>query len=294
MCMIISKPKGVKLNYEHLLNAADHNKDGFGVVVKQEGEKTLSLYRTKDFNQFVNYLKTVDNLHLLIHMRAASAGDISHTNIQPFDIGDGYFCHNGTIFGLVEDELISDSKILAGHLSKLPKGISRDTLLELALGHDRAAIMSNDGNVTMFGKWQEVDGIFYSSSYWESLKETKIEYYATVAVYGTLKKGHGNHHLLEGSEFIGRGRTVEKYPMTDSIGFPYTYEEQGEGHRIVVELYNVTAEVMESLDDLEGVAHGHYYSNFVEVELDSGEVVIAEMYFANHIRNSDETLTDEW
>ncbi|WP_457623862.1 gamma-glutamylcyclotransferase, partial [Persephonella sp.] len=32
-----------------------------------------------------------------------------------------------------------------------------------------------------------------------------------IFVYGTLRKGFGNHRLLENAEFLGIGRTKEKY-----------------------------------------------------------------------------------
>ena len=34
-----------------------------------------------------------------------------------------------------------------------------------------------------------------------------------VAVYGTLKRGYGNHMLLADSVFIGEGYTEDKYPL---------------------------------------------------------------------------------
>ena len=291
MCLIISKPAEAKLNYQHIENASGHNKDGFGIVV--EGK---TLYRTNDYNKFIDLLKTVEDKALLIHMRAASAGEVSDRNIQPFYIGDGYFCHNGTIFGLAGDNEHSDSKILSRALRELPDCHGRNLMLELALGNDRAAIVNKKGEVTMFGKWQEVEGMYYSSDYWREYETSGDDWdLFTVAVYGTLKKGHGNHRLLEGSKYLGKGVTVEKYPMTGTgMGFPYVYEEPGEGKRISVELYRVTAEVMDLLDDLEGVDHGHYYSNYVEVLKADNSTVMAEMYFAGHIRDPQEELLAEW
>ena len=34
-----------------------------------------------------------------------------------------------------------------------------------------------------------------------------------VFVYGTLKRGHGNHRELEGATFLGEAQTVDRYAL---------------------------------------------------------------------------------
>ena len=46
-----------------------------------------------------------------------------------------------------------------------------------------------------------------------------------VFVYGTLRKGHGNHKLIEGGRFMGSGLTVKKYAMY-SRGIPFVSEDE--------------------------------------------------------------------
>jgi len=299
MCIIIVKPKKEKLNYKHIKNANGHNKDGFGVVsyTKKTG---LQLFKTSDYETFVDKLKEWEDRKLVIHMRALSAGALSENNIQPLSIGkDGYFCHNGTIFGLVGDKEYSDSYIMAKTLGQLPEGEARDTMLELALGHDRAALMNAKGDIKTFGMWEEVEGCMYSSDYWKECdidflrEDPSIPGTVRVAVYGTLKGGYGNHSLLAGSTFVGYGRTVNKYPMIDGL-FPYAYEEEGVGYNLSVEVYDVTLDVMDRLDNLEGVEYDHYYPTEVDIKLDTGKIVTAEMYFACASRDKDEELIDEW
>jgi gamma-glutamylcyclotransferase (GGCT)/AIG2-like uncharacterized protein YtfP len=41
------------------------------------------------------------------------------------------------------------------------------------------------------------------------------EILTTVAVYGTLKKGQGNHGLLSGSKYIGKGETHPNYTLLE-------------------------------------------------------------------------------
>ena len=45
-----------------------------------------------------------------------------------------------------------------------------------------------------------------------------------VAVYGTLKKGKHNHHLMDklGCMFLGDAKTIEKYPLIFDGRLPFT------------------------------------------------------------------------
>ena len=98
----------------------------------------------------------------------------------------------------------------------------------------------------------------------------------TVAVYGTLKKGHGNHRLLAKSKFIGDGRTAMAYPMIQS-GIPFLIDVAGSGSCITVEVYRVTAAELKALDSLEG--HPDWYVRRQKtVHLATGGSVTAWIY----------------
>jgi gamma-glutamylcyclotransferase (GGCT)/AIG2-like uncharacterized protein YtfP len=71
-----------------------------------------------------------------------------------------------------------------------------------------------------------------------------------VLVYGTLKKGFGNHRLLENAEYLGPAKTTPEYTMLSTGGFPAVIK-QGET-AITGELYAVTDEEFARLDSLEG------------------------------------------
>nr|XP_054751145.1 putative gamma-glutamylcyclotransferase CG2811 isoform X2 [Lytechinus pictus] len=80
-----------------------------------------------------------------------------------------------------------------------------------------------------------------------------------VFVYGTLKKGQPNHHVLtqcEGGKytFWGQGRTVSKWPLVvaSAYNIPFLLDIEGEGHNIVGEVYEVNDTLFAALDDLEG------------------------------------------
>lgn len=75
-----------------------------------------------------------------------------------------------------------------------------------------------------------------------------------VFVYGTLKRGHGNHRLLESSEFFGDATTEKPHALYVS-GLPYLMESPNEGDQgrhVIGEIYEVNPIVLRDLDMLEG------------------------------------------
>jgi len=101
-----------------------------------------------------------------------------------------------------------------------------------------------------------------------------------VAVYGTLRKGQGNHRVMGDSKFINSGKTVEQFTLTDycSGGFP-ALDKTVPTHNVVMEVYEVVdANGASRIDQLEGYGHGFYDRSVVEVELADGTVVEAWTY----------------
>ena len=100
-----------------------------------------------------------------------------------------------------------------------------------------------------------------------------------IAVYGTLKRGFGNNFYLRHANYIGKGKTVDKFRLCIQ-GLPFLIEGvSSDGHRVHVEVYEVTSEQLVPIDDLEG--HPDWYKReLVLVELDSGNVMECWIYFA--------------
>lgn len=98
----------------------------------------------------------------------------------------------------------------------------------------------------------------------------------SVAVYGTLKKGHGNHRLLTNSYCLGEGFTSEPYPLVID-GLPYVIDRAGKGKRVCVEIYRVDSATLARLDSLEG--HPEWYQRKqIQVQLYKGGTVSAWVY----------------
>lgn len=79
-----------------------------------------------------------------------------------------------------------------------------------------------------------------------------------VFVYGTLKEGCCNHHILR--TLIGdiqkpvRVTTVDEYPMYKSeYYFPYLEDQPGKGKKVVGQIVEVDDDLIYKLDIFEGV-----------------------------------------
>ena len=97
-----------------------------------------------------------------------------------------------------------------------------------------------------------------------------------VAVYGSLRKGLGNHRVLGGSELLWVCETPPHWEMFSLGGFPGI--RAGEGP-ITIEVYRVVSEsVAYGLDSLEGYRGPNSNNNFYDkcsVDTDFGS---AEIY----------------
>lgn len=105
-----------------------------------------------------------------------------------------------------------------------------------------------------------------------------------VFVYGTLRRGHGNHRLLTTSEYIGVA-VLEGYRMVSLGGFPAIFK--GEKDDVVMgEVYYVTQPVLNDLDRLEGFnrqspsTHDLYHA--VPVTVEGAERYDCETYTMDH------------
>ena len=80
-----------------------------------------------------------------------------------------------------------------------------------------------------------------------------VSFPAVVAVYGTLRRGYGNHRLLASSKYLGPAKT--KGTMY-SLG-PFPAISLHGNTDVQLELYEVDQPTLQSLDHLEG--HPRFY-----------------------------------
>jgi len=96
-------------------------------------------------------------------------------------------------------------------------------------------------------------------------------------VYGTLKRGLANHHLIAEEHFIGEGVTAPRYRVIDLGPHPGLIVDEVHGLSVKGELWAVNNPCMVALDAFEEVP-GPFIRALVEIE-GWGEEVYA--YFWN-------------
>ena len=118
-----------------------------------------------------------------------------------------------------------------------------------------------------------------------------MEHVINLFVYGTLKRGHGNHRLLEGAEFIGRDEAPGRMyaggvPVVKPVG-----RSPGEaGEWVKGEVYAVPLTMLPRIDRLEGHPDGYTRTT---VTLRSGRS--AEIYYWLHsVDHRDYEPSGEW
>ena len=72
-------------------------------------------------------------------------------------------------------------------------------------------------------------------------------------VYGTLKRGFANHHLMAGQDFIGEGVTLPHYRVLDLGPHPGLIADEANGLAVKGELWAVSDECLARLDEFEEV-----------------------------------------
>lgn len=94
--------------------------------------------------------------------------------------------------------------------------------------------------------------------------------YSLVFVYGTLKHGFPNWHIMPTTAvYLGDARTAVPYPLVldTEMYVPYMLNlpRHPEAHAVFGELYAVSEEAMAGLDRFEGVPTGFYTRERIEV-----------------------------
>jgi gamma-glutamylaminecyclotransferase len=82
-------------------------------------------------------------------------------------------------------------------------------------------------------------------------------------VYGTLKRGHSNHGYLRGQQFISMAMTLPRFRLHDLGGYPGMVLDERDGISIHGEIWDVDADCLARLDELEDIEGGEYQREII-------------------------------
>jgi len=211
MCMILYKPKKEKMPNDSILEQCFiNNSDGAGFMIVARKKLWITKgYMTIDkLLKALNPLKDTDKA-IVIHFRRSTSAKVSAEFTHPYPItsdlqtlkatlwgGKLAACHNGVIsHGL--PHMTDTMEFIVDRLVPLQQDIpdfyKSDSLMGLVedASNSKWAFMDSEGYVRLVGKFEEVEGIFYSNdSYkkrtiidWEKMFDSSI--YSVGSYYST-------------------------------------------------------------------------------------------------------------
>ena len=318
------KKAGQQVDFRALDKAQKHNEDGYGCAWYEDG--FVKTYKTFNYNQFKGVVAALKGHSMVVHLRYATRGGKTFNNIHPFDIPSGVMFHNGTMAGLGNYKK-SDSQELAETISKCDYKFIEDItpLIKPYIDDkiNRLVFFEDNGQITIMNKSlgiEDESGLWHSNDYhlkdegWcrsgyckpkvtvvptKKVKTYVAEKKHKVFVYGTLKRGYGNHRLLEKATLLGKAKTVKKWTMIGANkAFPYVMEQHDViGNNIIGEVYHISDGELASLNILEGVPH-HYISQQAKImytdDFTMDDVMIYTKTYVPPNYQTSETLITEW
>lgn len=198
MCIIVAKKKGLELPKKEILKSCfDYNSDGAGIMFN-DGKQVFIEKGFMDFNSFYSRLMEIDkevnlvNNDLALHFRISTSGNIDQGNCHPYPISteteqlrtlkmttDIGMVHNGIIQKHIPEakSILNDTQtFIKNFVYGMYKANNNFLALEAnikALGDEAGSKLCfiDKDNMYIIGNFiEEIDGIFYSNSSYESYR----------------------------------------------------------------------------------------------------------------------------
>jgi len=165
MCVIIHKPKGVKLKTKLLKKAWEYNPDGSGFAVRSGKDSFTVKKGFMDFNLFIKayHNATDQGQEAIMHFRIATHGTVIPSNCHPFYNGDQSLImfHNGQVHAYGSTDLSDTKDLFKSIIVNIPPK-ARHKVLSSYSGSNKFVLIEN-GNVSRFGKWENSNGCMWSN-----------------------------------------------------------------------------------------------------------------------------------
>lgn len=163
MCVIVVKPKGVRMPSDEIIRAcARANRDGFGFCTPD------SYFKSTSFIAFQDKLAAVrTDEPCIMHFRLATHGSVCQANCHPFKKKDVYFAHNGILdITPLRGKTDSETAFLKLIYPKIEKyGMFSEevmTAIRGIIGSSKFAIMQGE-DLGLYGHFEHAEGCYFSN-----------------------------------------------------------------------------------------------------------------------------------
>jgi predicted glutamine amidotransferase len=199
MCLLSLAVPGAEINYEHLMNGAKQNTDGYGwAMALHKGRNGLLVFRSLDRNKALETFQAARKRHpgcyAMFHARWATSFYKTVDQCHPFQVGSDrltVLAHNGVFSGLTpkdhktdprSDTAVFADEIVPQRFKRLDRlGVQRQFEAAITKSNKVAILTANPRyqdfaylfNQDM-GYW--VDGVWHSNSDYKSYRS---RYYST-------------------------------------------------------------------------------------------------------------------
>ena len=186
MCIIIYKPRGIRLVEDTLYHSFKNNPHGAGFSIIDNGE-LVTQKGLFTYEEFKAAYEPYQDAQALIHFRIRTHGDYGAENTHPHHVTKNLvFAHNGVIWaaGLPQDKEKSDSVVFNDLVLKnlvrvYGKKLIADPAFKIMLadfiGGSKLVFLDNQGNIQIInesgGTW--VSDCWFSNNSWKESNAPK-------------------------------------------------------------------------------------------------------------------------
>lgn len=173
MCILIVKPAGVKVPSMQIFeNCFWANKDGAGFAYSDGRKLTLSKghMKLKEFQSALDDAGDLTKYPAIFHFRIATHGTVKPANTHPFNVNDRMVAGHNGILRITPKGDLTDSEtffkyVCAPVLETCPLYSDEfSTMVSALIDSSKLAFLTDKGDIKMFGKFEEEDGVFYSNT----------------------------------------------------------------------------------------------------------------------------------
>lgn len=115
-----------------------------------------------------------------------------------------------------------------------------------------------------------------------------------VFVYGTLKRGCSNHHVLAGQQLLGAARTAPGYRLHHLGEYPGMIAASDDTIGVAGEVWSVDAATLARLDAFEGTAEGLYRRESIKLLPPFADLRVDTYLYAQPVANRPIIPTGVW